>query len=52
MMMEMILEGGHVNLDDLDAMLRKDLSRKLSGGDVINIVELVDAFQAEIIIRF
>ena len=45
MMMEMILEGGHVSLDDLDDLLRKDLSRSLSGADVINIVELVDAFQ-------
>ena len=45
MMMEMILEGGHVNLDDLDALLKKDLSRNLSGADVINIVEVVDAFQ-------
>ena len=45
MMMEMILEGGHVDIADLDAMLRKSLSRKLSGADVINVVEVVDAFQ-------
>ena len=45
MMMEMILEGGHVDLADLETWLRKDLSRKLSGADVINVVEVVDAFQ-------
>merc|ERR1719242_370313 len=43
--MKMILEGGHVNLADLNTLLRKDLSRKLSGADVINVVEVVDAFQ-------
>ena len=44
-MMEMILEGGHVDIADLDALLRKSLSLKLSGADVINVVEVVDAFQ-------
>ena len=45
MMMEMILEGGHVNLKDLEAALRSDLTKRLSPADVINIVEVVDAFQ-------
>ena len=45
MMMEMILEGGHVDLDQLESLLRKDLQQRLSGADVINIVEVVDAFQ-------
>ena len=45
MMMEMILEGGHVDLAALDSALRSGLSSKLSPTDVINIVEVVDAFQ-------
>ena len=43
--MEMILEGGHVDLQELEAALRSDLNKKLSPADVINIVEVVDAFQ-------
>ena len=45
MMMEMILEGGHVDLTKLDSALRTDLSARLSPADVINVVEVVDAFQ-------
>merc|ERR1719208_222522 len=45
MMMEMILEGGHVDLQELEAALRSELNQRLSGADVINIVEVVDAFQ-------
>ena len=45
MMMEMILEGGHVDLAKLDSALRSDLSARLSPADVINIVEVVEAFQ-------
>merc|ERR1711962_526693 len=45
MMMEMILGAGHVKLGDMDELLRKHLSRKLNPTDVVNIVDLVDAFQ-------
>merc|ERR1719219_587115 len=44
-MMEMILEGGHVNVQEIEAGLRVDLAKNLSPADVINIVEVVDAFQ-------
>ena len=44
-MMEMILEGGHVNVQELEDLLRADLPKNLSPADVINIVEVVDAFQ-------
>jgi len=45
MLMEMVLEGGHVNMEDLEAMLRKNLPKKLSPADIVNVVEVVDAFQ-------
>jgi len=45
MLMEMILGAGHVDLEDLEAFLRKDLEKKLKPADIINIVEVVDAFQ-------
>jgi len=45
MMMEMLLGAGHVKLGDMDELLRKHLSRKLNPTDVVNIVEVLDAFQ-------
>eukprot|EP00090_Calanus_glacialis_P025317 TRINITY_DN39537_c0_g1_i1.p1 TRINITY_DN39537_c0_g1~~TRINITY_DN39537_c0_g1_i1.p1 ORF type:complete len:1272 (+),score=291.20 TRINITY_DN39537_c0_g1_i1:133-3816(+) len=45
MMMEMVLGAGHVDMEDLEAFLRKNLDKKLSPGDIINVVEVVDAFQ-------
>ena len=45
MMMEMLLGAGHIKLGDIDELLRKHLSRKLNPTDVVNIVEVLDAFQ-------
>ena len=45
MMMEMLLGAGHIKLGDIDELLRKNLSRKLNPTDVVNIVEVLDAFQ-------
>jgi len=45
MMMEMILGAGHVDMVDLEAYLRKNLDKPLKPADIINVVEVVDAFQ-------
>ena len=45
MLMEMALGGSRLRLEDVVGGLRSELQRRLGPADIINIIELAEAFQ-------